>query len=95
MIILQHEFDAEYPDRPGEHDRPAEHIVSTLIDFGIPHGETSMSRTVGLPAAIGVKMVLTGAITATGVQIPVSPDIYEPVLAELATVGIAFQETVT
>ena len=88
MVILQHEFDAEYPDRP------TEHIVSTLIDYGVPCGETSMSRTVGLPAAIGAKMVLTGAITATGVQIPVDPGIYEPVLEELTTVGIAFQETV-
>jgi saccharopine dehydrogenase-like NADP-dependent oxidoreductase len=87
MIILQHEFEAEYPDRS------AERIVSTLIDYGIPYGETSMSRTVGLPAAIGVRMILEGAITLTGVQIPVAPGIYEPVLAELAEQGIAFQET--
>ncbi len=86
MIILQHEFEIEYPDRP------AGRIVSTLIDYGTPYGETSMSRTVGLPAAIGARMILEGAITLTGVQIPVTPQIYEPVLAELATVGIAFQE---
>jgi len=90
MIILQHEFEAD-PQGP---DRPAERIVSTLIDYGIPHGETSMSRTVGLPAAIGARMILEGAITLTGVQIPVAPGIYEPVLAELATVGIAFREQV-
>ncbi|MBU0492995.1 MAG: saccharopine dehydrogenase NADP-binding domain-containing protein [Chloroflexi bacterium] len=94
MIVLQHEFDVEYQARPGEHSRPAQHIVSTLIDYGIPHGETAMSRTVGLPAAIGAKMILTGDITATGVQIPVEPGIYEPVLAELARQDIAFQETI-
>ncbi len=88
MIILQHEFEAVYPDRP------TRRITSTLIDFGLPYGETAMSRTVGLPAAIGARMILEGAITLTGVQIPVHPDIYEPVLEELATVGIAFREQV-
>ena len=81
MLILQHEFLAQYPD--GQ-----ERITSTLIDFGIPYGDSSMSRTVGLPAAIGVKMVLQGEISARGVLTPVLPEIYEPALAELEELGI-------
>ncbi|MBC8450224.1 MAG: saccharopine dehydrogenase NADP-binding domain-containing protein [Chloroflexi bacterium] len=81
MLILQHEFLAQYPD--GQ-----ERITSTLIDFGIPYGDSSMSRTVGLPAAIGVKMVLQGQIAARGVLTPVLPEIYEPALAELEELGI-------
>lgn len=88
MIVLQHEFVAEYPDR-------TENIRSTLVDFGTPGGETSMSRTVGLPAAIGVLRVLDGTIATPGVVVPVTPAVYEPVLAELDSLGIRFHETVT
>ncbi len=63
------------------------------MDFGIPHGDTSMARTVGLPAAIGVRLILEGKIALTGVQVPVVPEIYEPVLAELEALGIKFVET--
>jgi len=86
LLLLQHEFVAEYPDRKQE-------ITATMVDFGIPHGDTSMSRTVGLPAAIGVRMILQGKINLTGVHTPVVPEIYEPVLAELEKLGIGFTET--
>ncbi len=86
MLILQHEFIAEYPDH-------ADKITATMIDFGIPHGDTSMSRTVGLPAAIGVKLILQGKIDLTGVHTPVVPEIYEPILQELEELGIHFSET--
>lgn len=86
MLVLKHEFRAEYDDRQ-------EKITSTMVDFGIPHGDTSMARTVGLPAAIGVRMILEGKIALTGVQVPVVPEIYEPVLAELEALGIKFVET--
>ena len=86
MIILQHTFEAAYPD--GKKDR----ILSTLIDFGIPHGDSSMSRTVGLPPAIGTRLILEGKIDITGVHIPVIPEIYVPILAELKEIGIEFKE---
>ena len=91
MIALQHNFIAEYPQREGEPGR-REHIVSTLIDYGIPGGYTSMARTVGLPCAIAVKMILHGEITEPGVHIPIKPSIYEPILNELENEGIRFQE---
>lgn len=86
MLILQHQFEAAMPEG-------RERIVSTMVDFGIPYGYTSMARTVGLPAAIAVKLILHGQINLTGVQIPVVPEIYEPVLAELEELGIRFVET--
>jgi saccharopine dehydrogenase (NADP+, L-glutamate forming) len=86
MIILHHDFKAEYPG--GKKER----ITSTLIDYGIPHGDTSMSRTVGLPAAIGATLTLKGKIKETGVHIPVSPEIYEPALDELEKLNIVCKE---
>jgi saccharopine dehydrogenase-like NADP-dependent oxidoreductase len=88
MLIMQHEFIAEYPDRK-------EAITSTMIDYGTPYGDSSMSRTVGLPAAIGARMILEGRFEdLCGVQVPVVPQIYEPILAELARIGIGLTETV-
>ena len=85
MVVLLHDFVAAYEDR-------REHITSTMVDYGIPGGETSMARTVGLPAAVAGRMILEGEIVETGVHIPVLPQIYEPVLTELERLGIAMQE---
>jgi saccharopine dehydrogenase (NADP+, L-glutamate forming)/spermidine synthase len=90
MIVLHHEFIAEYPDLPAK-----ELITSTLVDFGIPNGDSAMSRTVSLPAAVAAKMILHGEIKETGVHIPVQPEIYEPVLKELEGLGITFKERTT
>ena len=88
MIILQHQFVAEYPGA----GRAAEKITSTLIDFGIPYGDSSMSRTVGLPAAISARLILEGRIKERGVHIPVKPGIYGPVLLEMEKQGVVFKE---
>lgn len=87
MIILQHTFIASYPD--GQKEK----ITSTLVDFGIPGGDSSMARTVGLPAAISSRLILEGKVKRSGIQIPVLPEIYEPILEELKELGIAFKET--
>lgn len=86
MIILQHIFIVAYKD--GKKEK----ITSTLIDFGIPNGDTSMARTVGLPAAISTRLILEEKIKRTGVVIPITPEIYTPILNELKEVGIAFKE---
>ncbi|MEZ4525052.1 MAG: saccharopine dehydrogenase C-terminal domain-containing protein [Desulfobacterales bacterium] len=86
MLIQHHEFSAQYPD--GKKEK----IAATMVDKGIPGGDTSMSRTVGLPAAIAVKNILEGKISVKGVQRPVMPEVYEPVLAELKTLGIGLKE---
>lgn len=86
MIILQHQFIASYPG--GKKQK----ITSTLIDYGIPHGDTSMARTVGLPAAIATRLIGEEKIDLIGVHIPTLPQIYLPSLSELKTMGIAFTE---
>ncbi|MEO0079101.1 MAG: saccharopine dehydrogenase C-terminal domain-containing protein [candidate division WOR-3 bacterium] len=88
MIVLHHEFEVEYPDRPRERR------FSTLVSFGEPAGDSAMARTVSLPAAIAVRLILEGRIRLTGVQIPVMPEIYLPVLAELSRLGITCQERI-
>ncbi len=87
MVALQHRFKASFSDHNEE-------ITSTLFDYGIPNGNSSMARTVSLPLAIAVKLILDGKINLRGVQIPVDPIIYEPVLAELKSLGIEFSEEI-
>lgn len=90
MLVLQHEFVVEYG--PESNEPKAERILSTMIDFGVPDGDSSMARTVGLPSAIGARLILEGRIHSRGVLVPVIPEIYEPVLAELTELGITFEE---
>jgi saccharopine dehydrogenase-like NADP-dependent oxidoreductase len=87
MVALEHRFKASFPDHE-------ESITSTLVDYGIPEGASSMARTVSLPLAITAKLILQGKIKLTGVRIPVDPIIYEPVLEELKSEGISFKEKV-
>ena len=82
MIALCHYFEAEFPSAP------TERITSTMIDYGKPNGDSSMARTVSLPAAIATKLILTGVVMKPGVHIPVDKDIYNPVLDELAKLDI-------
>ncbi|HHE37198.1 MAG TPA: saccharopine dehydrogenase [Candidatus Cloacimonetes bacterium] len=81
LLVLHHQFIAEYSDKKQK-------ITSTMIDFGIPNGDSSMARTVSLPAAIGVHMILKGEINVKGVHMPILPNIYNPVLKELEKLDI-------
>jgi len=87
MIVMHHEFIVEYSSEK-------EYITSTLVDYGIPGGDTSIARTVSLPAAIAVKMIINDEIKLSGVQIPVIQEIYNPILNELEEMGIKFSEKV-
>ncbi len=53
-----------------------------------------MARTVSLPVAIAVRMILEGKITGKGVIIPTEPNVYNPILDELETMDIVFKEKV-
>ena len=87
MIVLLHEFVAKLED--GRRQQ----VTSTLVDYGIPNGDSAMARTVSLPAAIAARLVLEGEIQVTGVRIPVMPEIYNPVLDELSRLGIECRES--
>ncbi len=85
MIVMYHKFGYEIN---GEKKM----IESSMVTEGKSQQDTAMARTVGLPVAIAVKQILTGNISTPGVQIPISKEIYEPMLAELEEFGIRFVE---
>lgn len=87
LLLMRHNFIAEYSDR-------REYISSTLIDYGIPNGHSSMSRTVGLPVAIATHLVLQGQLKLTGLQLPIIPEVYNLILGELEKENIKFVEKI-
>jgi len=87
MLVMQHEF---VIDTAGQKERR----ISSLVDYGIPGGDSSMARTVSLPVAIATRMIVDGIINERGVIAPILPAIYTPILEELERLGIAFKEQV-
>jgi len=85
IIVMQHIFDFELNGRK-------KRITSSLVVEGIDQAHTAMAITVGTPVAIATKLILTGVITQTGVLVPITKDIYEPVLHELEDYGVKFIE---
>ncbi|MDX2283100.1 MAG: saccharopine dehydrogenase family protein [Bacteroidia bacterium] len=85
MIVMWHKFDYEQAGVPHQ-------IQSHMVLEGIDPVQTAMARTVGLPLGIAARHVLEGSIRGTGVQTPVTPAVYEPILDELEQYGIRFAE---
>ena len=83
MIVMQHKF--KYTLNGKRYG-----ITSSLVVMGEEAPNTAMSITVGTPVAIATKLLLNGVINVTGLHIPVTPDIYNPILKELEGVGIKF-----
>ncbi|MCH2198965.1 MAG: saccharopine dehydrogenase NADP-binding domain-containing protein [Flavobacteriales bacterium] len=85
MIVMWHRFDYELDGQ--EHQ-----VQSSMVAIGEDHTYTAMSNTVGLPMGIAAKMILNGEMKLTGVQMPILPEVYEPILDELTKFDIQFVE---
>lgn len=88
MVAIVHELEAEYKSK----NKKNEKIVSTFVEYGEPGGYTAIAKTVGLPAAIAAKLLLTGQIPISGCHIPTHPAVYVKVLKELEEQGFKFVE---
>ena len=86
MIVMYHKFGFEL-------DGKKHQIDSTMVALGQDQTYTAMSKTVGLPVAIAALKILNKEITTPGVQIPITKEVYEPILKELEEHGITFKET--
>lgn len=103
--ILEHILKKKWTIRPDQKDQivmwhlfdyveegVTKRIRSAMVADGENAQDTAMSKTVGLPLGIATKLLLTGKIEARGVQIPITKEFYEPILAELETLGFEFIE---
>lgn len=85
MIVMQHQFDFISKN-------VRKKICSTMTYIGKDTYNTAMAATVGLPVAITSEMILDGRINLKGVQLPIIPEVFNPVLASLNKLGIEFIE---
>ncbi|MEG9327776.1 saccharopine dehydrogenase C-terminal domain-containing protein [Salinimicrobium catena] len=85
MIVMYHKFGYELN---GERKQ----IDATMVNIGKDQSHTAMARTVGLPVGIAAIKILNGTINTPGVQLPITKEVYEPILEELAENGIVFRE---
>lgn len=85
MIVMYHKFGYEL-------DGKKHQIDATMVTLGEDQTYTAMAKTVGLPVAMATMAILNGTITTPGVQIPITKEVYDPILKELANFGISFNE---
>jgi len=85
MIIMYHKFGYILN---GEKKQ----IESNMVVIGEDQTYTAMAKTVGLPVAIATLKILNGEIKTPGVQLPITKEVYEPILKELGAYGIDFKE---
>lgn len=82
VLIMRHTIGIQWPDRSEE----KEHV--DFVIYGNPDKYSAMSATVGFPTAIAAKMVLDGEIQEKGIVLPMSQDVYRPILKRLELEGI-------
>ncbi|MCF1191090.1 saccharopine dehydrogenase NADP-binding domain-containing protein [Mangrovimonas sp. AS39] len=85
MIVMYHKFGYELNGKKHQ-------IDATMVTTGEDQTYTAMSKTVGLPVAIATLAILNKKITTPGVQIPITKEVYDPILKELETFDIRFHE---
>jgi saccharopine dehydrogenase-like NADP-dependent oxidoreductase len=85
MLVMYHEFDYLLHGKQKQ-------IRSSMICLGADQTYTAMSDTVGLPVGMMAKLILKGEFNKPGIHIPVDREVYKPILSELKSFGISFQE---
>lgn len=103
--VLQHILEKKWTMKPDDKDMivmwhkfgyilngERKMIESHMITKGENAEATSMAKTVGLPVGIATRFILEGKISTPGVHLPITKEIYEPMLEELAANGIVFHE---
>jgi saccharopine dehydrogenase-like NADP-dependent oxidoreductase len=87
MIVMYHKFGYEL-------DGKKQQIDSKMVCLGEDQTYTGMAKTVGLPVAMATLLILNGKIKTYGVQLPISKEVYLPILKELEEYGVVFKEEV-
>ena len=85
MIVMYHKFGYELN---GEKKQ----IDSKMVCLGDDQTYTAMAKTVGLPVAIAALQILNGKIKTPGVQLPITKEVYLPILKELEDYGTYWNE---
>ncbi|MEN9684354.1 MAG: hypothetical protein RLZZ28_140 [Bacteroidota bacterium] len=86
MIVMLHQIDYVVEGKCAT-------VNSSLVVKGEDVLRTAMAKTVGLPLGIAATLLLEGKIISRGLRIPDFEELYQPVLQELESYGIAFRDS--
>uniref|UniRef100_A0A2D4HX81 Alpha-aminoadipic semialdehyde synthase, mitochondrial n=2 Tax=Micrurus lemniscatus lemniscatus TaxID=129467 RepID=A0A2D4HX81_MICLE len=84
MIVMRNEIGIRHPSGH------LEDKYINLVVYGDDNGYSAMAKTVGYPTAIAAKMILEGEINRKGMIVPLTKDIYGPILKHIQAEGIAY-----
>jgi saccharopine dehydrogenase (NADP+, L-glutamate forming) len=79
--------------RSKDHDGRLVDHRSELVLEGEGGENSAMAQTVGWPLAMAVECYLKGQVQETGLQRPLTPHWYRPILKGLDALGITSRET--
>jgi len=87
LIVMYHTF--KYVD-----NKTTKMLTSYLKVKGESKIKTAMAKTVGLPIALFVELIIENNMKFKGINLPFSKEIYLPILSKLEENGIVFKEEV-
>jgi saccharopine dehydrogenase (NADP+, L-glutamate forming) len=85
-VVMEYRLSYELREESNE-------LTATLILRGENSTDSAMARLLGYTCGAAVKCVLLGSIKSKGLHIPVTREIYDPILNELEEMNIAFNVT--
>jgi len=88
MIVMYHKIGYEL-------DGEMKQIDAYMVSTGEDRHYTAMAKTVGLPLAIGAMQLYLGRFKQPGIHLPLTADLYRPVLKTLQETGIVFHHKET
>lgn len=88
MIVMWHKFIYELDGIKKKNE-------FSMVVIGEDRNITAMAKTVGLPMGIATKLIAQDKIEKRGVLLPLSKDIYDPMMTELHNYGITFNKKET
>ncbi|MEY3040302.1 MAG: hypothetical protein RLZZ593_1444, partial [Bacteroidota bacterium] len=88
MIVMYHKIGYEL-------DGEMKQIDAYMVSTGEDRHYTAMAKTVGLPLAIGAMQLYLGRFKQPGIHLPLTADLYRPVLQTLQEKGIVFHHKET
>lgn len=82
-VVMEHQLGYELRDEHYE-------FRANFISQGENQKDSALAKAIGFTCGAAAKAVLLGSISAKGLHIPITKDIYDPILNELSDLGVAF-----
>lgn len=103
-LLLEHMLRKKWTPDPADKDlaiirieiaytyKHAKHTVTATLSASGDHiRDSGISKIIGWPVAALAKMVLNGQVKSLGYDVPMQPEVYQPILEECKAMGLSFE----